>query len=301
MNTWLSPSWALLALLFHLSASSHEFWMVPSSFAVPPGGKASLTLASGEDFRGPKVTFSAPVVAALRHHSLGTVTDLLPRIPANGELREFPLVLPRAGTHVIAFDTHPSSITLPAEKFQAYLRDEGLDAIAQKREASGTAATPGRERFRRNTKTLIQVGDQPDAAYQLRTGQRLEIVPLVNPFSRRAGDEVGFLVLFDGKPLPKALVQAWHKQGVQTSIIKTKTDPQGRARVMLPLPGAWMVSVVHMVPAENAPDHDWDSYWGNLTFALGPLKGGTETSNSRSVGLLLQAKRSSNPIVALRP
>jgi hypothetical protein len=91
-----------------------------------------------------------------------------------------PLVFAEPGTHLIAFDMHPSSITLPAEKFQTYLRDEGLEFIAKRREASGTAATPGRERFRR------------------------------------------FQVLFDGKPLSKALMQVWHKQGSQTSIIKSR-------------------------------------------------------------------------------
>lgn len=273
MKKWLCLTLPLLALLSPLAVAAHEFWMLPGSFLIPPGGKTSLTLASGEDFRGAKVTFSAPVVAALRHYSLGRVTDLRPRIPTNGELRELPLVFAEPGTHLIAFDTHPSSITLGAEKFQAYLRGEGLDFIARKREVSGKAATPGRERFRRNIKTLVQVGDRLDATYKLRTGQRLEIVPLVNPFSKGAGDEVGFQVLFDGRPLPTALMQAWHKQGGQTSIIKTKTDLSGRATIALPLPGAWMVSVVHMVPARNTPDHDWDSYWGNLTFALGERKG----------------------------
>jgi hypothetical protein len=27
-----------------------------------------------------------------------------------------------------------------------------------------------------------------------------------------------------------------------------------------------------MIPASGAPDHDWDSYWGNLTFAV-PQRG----------------------------
>ena len=258
----------LLALLSPLTVVAHEFWMLPGDFVVAPGGKTSLTLASGEDFRGPKVAFSKDVVASLRHYAPGRAIDLSPRIPPTGELRELPLAFAEPGTHLIAFDTHPSSITLPAEKFQAYLRDEGLGFIAGKREASGKAATPGRERFRRNIKTLVQVGDRLDATYRQRTGQRLEIVPLANPFSKRAGDELGFQVLFDGKPIPGALIQAWHKKSGQTSIIKTKTDSKGGARIALPLPGAWMVSVVHMVPARDTPDHDWDSYWGNLTFAL---------------------------------
>lgn len=268
MKKWLCPPLALLLLLASAGAGSHEFWMLPKSFVVAPGGTTSLTLASGEDFRGGKVTFSASVVAGLRQYSPGQTTDLRPRLPATGELRELPVVLREGGTHVIAFDTYPSSIVLPADKFNSYLRDEGLDFIVKKRRASGQEAAEGRERFRRNIKTLIQVGDRADATYARRTGQRLEIVPLANPFSKRQGDELGFQVTFDGKPLSNALVQAWHKRGEQTSIIKTKTDARGKATVALPLPGAWMISVVHMVPARDSPDHDWDSYWGNLTFAL---------------------------------
>jgi hypothetical protein len=30
-----------------------------------------------------------------------------------------------------------------------------------------------------------------------------------------------------------------------------------------------MASVVHMVPVRGDPALDWDSYWGNLTFAAG--------------------------------
>ena len=80
--------------------------------------------------------------------------------------------------------------------------------------------------------------------------------------------------MFDGKPLRGALMQAWHKQDGQTAIIKTKTDSRGRGKVMLPRPGPWMVSVVHMVPAKNSKDHEWDSYWGNLTFAMAERRGG---------------------------
>lgn len=268
MNKWLGHALALLVTLGPAAGAAHEFWMLPGQFVVPPGGRTSLTLASGEDFRGQKVSFSAPVVAALRHYSPSGVVDLRSRVPATGEVRELALTLPEPGTHLVAFDTQPSSIVLPAGKFNAYLREEGLDSILKKREAAGKAQADGRERFHRNVKTLIQVGDRPGAAYKRRTGQRLEIVPMANPFSQRAGGKLGFQVLFDGKPLPNALLQAWHKQGGQTAIIKTQTDGRGRVGIVLPLPGAWMVSVVHMVPAKDARDHDWDSYWGNLTFAL---------------------------------
>ena len=45
-------------------------------------------------------------------------------------------------------------------------------------------------------------------------------------------------------------------------------DAEGRVTVTPPWAGTWMASVVHMVPATDSPNHDWDSHWGNLTFAL---------------------------------
>jgi uncharacterized GH25 family protein len=271
IRAWRGRLIGLLAVVAPFAAASHEFWLAPKNFHVPPGGSTSLTLASGEDFRGDKVKLSSSVVAGLRLYSQGRTADLRTRIPASGELGELPLVLQDAGTHLVALDTHPSHIVLPAEKFDSYLRGEGLEFVAAKRQASGQASAAGREQFRRNTKTLIQAGAVLDATYSVRTGQKMEIVPLENPFSKRPGDELGFQVFFDGKPLSNALVQAWHKQGSQTSITKLRTDGHGKATVKVHLPGAWMVSAVHMVPARNSRTHDWDSYWGNLTFALGSV------------------------------
>ncbi len=258
----------LLALQSALPARAHEFWMLPRNFTVAPGGATLLSLTVGEYFQGDQVAFSAPLVAALRHYSLGQIADLRGQVPANRQLPELPVVLPQPGTHLIAFDTHPSQIVLSADKFHAYLHEEGLDFIIKRREASGTAASPGRERFRRNVKTLIQAGAKPDATYAVRTAQRLEIVPLANPFAKGQGDELDFQILFDGKPLSNALVKAWHKRGNQTLIVRTISDSLGKVAVTLPWAGTWMVSVVHMIPVTDSQDHDWDSYWGNLTFAL---------------------------------
>ena len=36
----------------------------------------------------------------------------------------------------------------------------------------------------------------------------------------------------------------------------------------IPVDGGWMLSVVHMIPVADSTEVDWDSYWGNLSFAL---------------------------------
>ena len=54
----------------------------------------------------------------------------------------------------------------------------------------------------------------------------------------------------------------------QTIIIRAITNAQGITTVNLPYPGAWMVSLVHMVRVTGVKGVDWDSLWGNLSFVV---------------------------------
>jgi uncharacterized GH25 family protein len=256
-----------VAALAWAGAAAHEFWMLPDRFAVTPGAAVSLSLHVGENFTGDRVGLSQPQVTAFRQYSsTGTVNlrSRLPALPAG----EFMLVTRQAGSQLLVLDTQPNEIELPAEKFHSYVRDEGLDFIVSARVAAGTASLPGRERYRRNVKTLFQVGAPIDETYSTRTGQRLEVVPLSNPQRHTTGAGLSFQVFFDSRPLAGALVKFWHKGDGRTSVIKAVTNGGGTVTVTPPWPGLWMASVVHMVPATDSAGVDWDRYWGNMTFAL---------------------------------
>ncbi|TFV86894.1 DUF4198 domain-containing protein [Oxalobacteraceae bacterium OM1] len=259
----------LLAAFFSAAAWAHEFWMESQPAVVQAGGSALLKLEVGEYFEGSQAGFSGTHTAAMRHYHGDETDDLVKRLPADGTLPVFGLPALQPGTHLIAYDSQPSLITLAPDKFHAYLHDEGLDAIIRQREASGTAALPGRERYRRNVKHLLRAGGQSDATYAVRAGQRLEIVPLSDPYAKRPGDTLAFQLLFDGRPLAGALVKAWHKRSGQTTLARVRTDQGGKAAVNLPYAGVWMLSVVHMIKAVDTKEADWDSFWGNLTFSLG--------------------------------
>ncbi|HEV2611038.1 MAG TPA: DUF4198 domain-containing protein [Noviherbaspirillum sp.] len=268
---------ALFALLLSVPAAAHEFWMLPDRFSPAPGSPVRLTLHVGEYFEGDPVPFTRPYVAGLVQYSSGKSTDLMGTVPTEENRPGLQLVPRTAGTHLIAFNSHPNQVALSGDKFHAYLREEGLDDIIKRREADGTAATPGRERYRRHVKTLLRVGSNADGksdrTYATRTGQRLEIVPLADPLAQRAGGTLDFQFYFDGKPLAGVLVKAWHRKdgkpkNDQTLIIRARTDAQGKVAFSLPYAGTWMVSAVHMIATTDTPDIDWDSFWGNLTFDL---------------------------------
>ena len=281
-----------LALLVCLGAApaahAHEFWMNPAPNPLQAGDTARLTLEVGEYFRGEVLPFVSAQTLALRGYSASGVRDLAPILSLRATLPVLSLALPAAGTQMVIFDSQPSFISLPADTFHAYLHDEGLDAIKAMRVAAGTATQPGRERYRRYVKTLVRAVAATQAApgqvaapvakdmtYAVRTGQRLELVPLSDPLTLAPGEALGVQVLFDGAPLAGALVKAWHKGGPlpgvrdgQTLIIRAITSADGQATVHLPYAGPWMVSVVHMVPVAGVKDIDWDSLWGNLSFSV---------------------------------
>ena len=276
------PRWlcALALALSCTAAMAHEFWMLPDRFQVAPGGVASLSMRVGEYFTGDLVGFVPTFVVGLRRFDASGVTDLHDRLPdrASGSSSTGPLA---EGTHLFAIDTSPSRIELGAEKFEAYLHDEGLDAVIAARAAAGTSAAPARERFRRNIKTLVQSGAKVDDTWSRITGQRMELVPRTNPLLLVQGQDIAFDVLFDGRPLAGALMKLWHKHGNQLVLVRAKTDAQGRVIVTPTWPGVWMASVVHMIPAEASAQDDWDSYWGNITFAVRPAAAPSASSSGQ--------------------
>lgn len=112
------------------------------------------------------------------------------------------------------------------------------------------------------------MGGKDDATFGVRTGQTLEIVPLVHPQQLKRDRALTLEILFKGMPLQGALVKVWNHRGQQLNVLRTRTDAAGKSTTTLPWGGVWMVSVVHMVPSTDDQGSDWDSHWGNLTFEL---------------------------------
>lgn len=268
MDNWLKKVLATLLLLVPGVGMTHEFWISATPFSAAVGAQAQLQMAVGEYFEGVQAGFLTSHTAALRHYANGQLVDLMPLVPTTEAVGAIPVTLARAGTHLIAFDSHPAQIILAADKFEAYLHDEGLDRLILQRKIGNKSAEPGRERFRRNTKTLLRAGGKTDDTFAVRTGQRLEILPLNDPLSQPVGAPLRLRLLFDGKPLTNALLRAWHHQQQQTVSIRALTDANGETSFNLPYSGVWMISTVQMIAATDSAEVDWDSFWGSLMFEV---------------------------------
>ena len=94
-------------------------------------------------------------------------------------------------------------------------------------------------------------------------GGKLEIVPLKNPLALKVGDKLPFQALYDGKPLAGATVAA---EGVEKDALKT--DPNGRAEIVIKKSGLNVVKANRKTDTPNDPDADTLSEMANITFEV---------------------------------
>ncbi len=272
---------ALIAALIACGAtgpvSAHEFWIEASPFQVPVGGLVRVSLHHGERFLGEPVPRDPGTIESFQ--MIGP-DGAHPVVGRGGSVTSFARPeLP--GLHIIAYQSGRLRVELPAEEFEQYLREEGLEGIADMRAGRDQSDRAGREVYSRCAKALIRVdaasasdgaaGAQGDAAgaqdRDRGLGLPLEIVAEGNPCALRPGDEMGLKLLFKRKPLEGATVIAVDRADPRR-LVSQKTDERGRAAFTLANPGTWMFTTIHMVAAPRDANADWESFWASLTFEL---------------------------------
>jgi hypothetical protein len=257
-----------LLLLTAGPARAHDYWFMPETFFPAPRADVALRLHVGDHFvsEAERPFAKKPTLRFQLFHGKETL-DLAPL--SREDKTPFARVTVRsAGTHLIALDRASHLITLDADKFNRYLAEEGLDAVLAERRKAGEDKLPGRERYSRYLKSLLQVGAERDDTARKVLGQRLEIVPQANPYRLKPGDLLTVRVLFEGKPLAGARVFALRRQGDKTHTQKATTSAEGLATVKLDAAGPWLIRLVHLRRAVKDADADWESFWAALTFAL---------------------------------
>jgi hypothetical protein len=271
----------LLLLLAARPAAAHEFWLQPGRYAAARGDTVAVSAYVGNGLQGERRAYDPARVAHLALHTGGAARDLAAAGTPGGAFARF--VAPDDSGAVVAYLSNLASIELPADRFDAYLREEGLDGPLAARAANPDRGGVGRERYRRCAKTWIApegaaTGGRGRQRLLRAVGLPLEIVPLADPAaSRRLRVEVRF----QGSPLAGALVRAWRGElaadgraldpgGRQTAGASDqgRTDARGRVELHIDAPGEWLLGTVHMVPCPDSTIADWESTWASLTFGV---------------------------------
>ncbi len=262
-------AWVVAAAIAS-SSVAHDFWIEAAPFQVPVGGVVRVSLHHGDGFMGEPVPRDP---ARIESFELVGPRGTAPVLGRSGSVTGF--ARPEApGLHLISCHSGRFRNELPADAFEAYLREKGLDSVAKLRAERGERGRAGREVYSRCAKALVWAGD-PSARHPAEgappsdraLGLPLEIVAEGNPCGLRAGDWLGIRLLHHGSPLPGATIVALG-QADPTRPIASVTDAEGRTRFRLTVPGAWMITSVHMIEAPRDAQADWESYWASLTFEV---------------------------------
>lgn len=255
----------VLALVTFVQA--HEFWMQPDKFVYIPGEKLLVGFKVGENFMGEPWNLKVDRIARLELRQLTKSTSLLGIVRDTTKNGEITIPLTDGGTHMVLLQSKNSFIELEAEKFNDYLKEDGLDDIYALRKKTNTLNVPSREFYARYSKLLVQVGGHTDETFKLVAGFPIEIIPERNPYDLKRGDAVRFKILFEGKPIFGAKVKVWNRFDNRTTIQNIYTEKDGMIETHISNPGRWMVSVVKMVPSKQE-GAEWQSYWGSLVFGV---------------------------------
>ncbi len=255
---------AALALFFPPIASAHDFWIEPSTFRPASGEVVTAALRVGQKLHGDPLPRIPPLIDRFFLKSSGA------EIPVVGRPGSDPAGFTRVGEgglQWLGYQSNAYPMTLEAQKFEEYLRDEGLEPIIAARAKKGQSAAPGREQFYRCAKALLAGPGEKAGIFDAPLGFTLELVPQKNPYAIRPGGELSLSLLFRGKPLGNAQVVAMSKDDPEKSV-RARTDGRGRVKLPIAHAGFWMIKAVHMEAAPTESGADWESWWASITFDL---------------------------------
>lgn len=211
----------------------------------------------------------ADKLASLRDHSPGRTIDLRPLFRPGGDQPHLTHTFRRNGLHIVSMVSGDSVSDLPAIRFNDYLKAEGLTPAIIARARAGRTNTNGREYYSRRAKALIQVGRPMPTDNRWATGPiglTLEVVPLRNPYSLLPDRILPVQILFEGRPLPGALVKLTLLESDARPLQTTRSDARGRANFKVPATGSWLVNVI-WTKAVTTRDADFQTTFSSLTFA----------------------------------
>ena len=256
-----------IIVLFSIPLLAHDLYFLPPTFRPKPGEKVRVAFHNGDAF--PESETHAPIVRirdaqALSKSNATPITRL--RESAKEVVGE--AAFPGPGDILLTARTIPNFIQLEPEKFEAYLKDEGLDHVVKWRREHGETKAPGKERYSKYVKSLLLAGPSSEYFNHV-VGFTIEIVPQANPSLLKAGGSLPVQVLFRGKPIAGIAVEtavAPSSGGKTIVSVVGNTDRNGRIVLPLVQTGLWRIHTLLMERCAEPAAADWESFWATLTF-----------------------------------
>ena len=250
-----------------IPALAHDLYLMPEKFVAQPGKQLNLVFQNGDEF---PIGVSSVKPEKLRNTKLMFKEGSSPfeNIVAEATRTIATVFVKGTGIGILTAQTVPTFIELESKKFQSYLKHENLTNATQWRQSHGEVGKPGRERYSKYVKSLIEVG-KSDSYFSERTGLTIEIIPEVNPYSIKPGGMLPLQVLFRGAPaIDVAVESAWLEKGKAKMVVFGRTDAKGRIQIPIKALGPHRLHAIVMERCAEPQVADWESFWASLTFEI---------------------------------
>ncbi|MDR2387781.1 MAG: DUF4198 domain-containing protein [Deltaproteobacteria bacterium] len=247
----------VVAILMASPLRAHDFWAGLEKAAV--GEPALIFLGFGHHF--PAADEIKAEVYAERFEPItliGTKGPIALKAGAQGQdfVSEAPLA---AGSYYVLAAGKPG---FSSRSPSGYVRKSKAD------EPSAISCSYGAS----YGKNLINLDPpSPDSFVTKPVGQKLEIVPQVNPAKVKVGEKFPVKVLFDGKPLAGASLGAYFEgfsEGNEALAFSATTNKDGLVNIIPLRPGAWLAKVSKSDPYSDPKICDRESYSASLAFTI---------------------------------
>ena len=134
------------------------------------------------------------------------------------------------GLWIVGYRSRPSPVVLPAELFERYLAQEGLERIIEIRAQRGESAKWGQEIYSRCAKSILSAGVTPYGRDR-RLGFTLELIADGIPYALQPGQDLFVTLLHEGKPLPAALPRSLSPPTRFASVHRVRRPLEVRGRL----------------------------------------------------------------------
>jgi len=243
--------------LMGMPLAAHDMWIEPTTFFPQSGQIVSLRLRVGQDLLGDPLLLDPSLV---NQFVVSDGNGVRPVVRRDGRDPAGLVRLAEPGVHVIGYRSNPSTIEIPADTFNQYLKEEGLDAVSAQRARRNETRAPAREIFSRCAKSLVFSGTAAAVQGDRALGFTLELVAERNPYGLAADQDLPVRLTYESRPLVGALVVAINRLNPADKV-SGRTDADGRVRFKLRHDGMWLIKAVHMVPAPPDTHAEWASFW----------------------------------------
>ena len=255
-----------ILILIAIPLVAHDLYFLPASFRVKAGDSIRVAFHNGDAF--PESEAAAPI-ARLRDTNLLSASGAAPlnNLRASGKEVLADVTAPGSGDLLLTARTVPNFISMEPDKFEEYLKEEGLAHVLRWRAEHGESKQKSRERYSKYVKSLLLAG-APSGYFDHKVGLTLEIVPEANPSLVKPGASLPIRVLFRGQPAAGLQVEtAFAAATGKTQVaVVGRTNADGRIVLPVAQSGRWRIHTLLMERCADPKAADWESFWASFTF-----------------------------------